>query len=197
MAVLSAAGWLVMPAQTQGPDHAAELARQACVDGYDVVLVAGGDGTINQVANGLITATHEGLPLATLGLLPAGTANVLARDLGLPVPGPGLMGTLPTAARLLLKSTPEWIDAGLASGPQGKRTFVCWAGVGIDAAITAHVMANPQAKRRFRALYFARARWHTCRRSEMRLTTPSASTIWSARARASWLWPATSNIMPC
>ena len=155
MAVLSAAGWLIMPAQTQGPNHAAELARQACVDGYDVVLVAGGDGTINQVANGLITAAHEGLPLAALGLLPAGTANVLARDLGLPVPGPGLMGTLPAAARLLLKSTPEWIDAGLASGPQGKRTFVCWAGVGIDAAITAHVMANPQAKRRFGALYFA------------------------------------------
>ena len=65
------------------------------------------------------------------------------------------MGTLPAAARLLLKSTPEWIDAGLASGAQGERTFVCWAGVGIDAAITAHVMANPQAKRRFGALYFA------------------------------------------
>ena len=82
VAVLSAAGWLIMPAQTQGPNHAAELARQACADGYDVVLVAGGDGTVNQVANGLITAASEGLPLAALGLLPAGTANVLARDLG-------------------------------------------------------------------------------------------------------------------
>jgi YegS/Rv2252/BmrU family lipid kinase len=146
-----------MPAQTEGPGHAVQLARRACAEGYDFVLVAGGDGTINQVADGLMAAAREKLPLAALGLLPAGTANVLARDLRLPVPGPGLAGTLPAAARLLLQSTAEWIDAGRARGPAGERTFVCWVGVGIDAAITAHVMANPQAKRRFGALYFAMA----------------------------------------
>ncbi len=58
MTVLQAAGWLIMPAQTEGPGHAAELARQACVEGYDVVLVAGGDGTINQAADGLIGAAR-------------------------------------------------------------------------------------------------------------------------------------------
>lgn len=157
IAVLQAAGWLIMPAQTEGPGHATQLARRACAEEYDVVLVAGGDGTINQVADGLIAASREGLPLAALGLLPAGTANVLARDLRLPVPGPGLTGTLPAAARLLLQSTAEWIDAGRARGTEGERTFICWVGVGIDAAITAHVMANPQAKRRFGALYFAAA----------------------------------------
>lgn len=157
IAVLQAAGWLILPAATQGPGHASELARQACAEGYDVVLVAGGDGTINQVADGLMAAARESLPLAILGILPAGTANVLARDLGLPVPGPGLAGTLPKAARMLLESTAAWVDAGRAHGAEGERTFVCWAGVGIDAAITAHVMANPQAKRRFGALYFAAA----------------------------------------
>ena len=155
VAVLQAAGWLIEPAQTEGPGHAAQLARQACAEGYDVVLVAGGDGTINQVADGLITAARDKLPAAALGILPTGTANVLARDLGLPVPGPGLVGTLPATARMLLKSTAEWVDAGLARGAEGERIFVCWAGVGIDAAITAHVMANPEAKRRFGALYFA------------------------------------------
>jgi YegS/Rv2252/BmrU family lipid kinase len=155
VAVLQAGGWLIVPAQTEGPGHAARLARQACAEGYDVVLACGGDGTINQVADGLIAAGRENLPAAALGILPAGTGNVLARDLGLPVPGAGLAGTLPAAARLLLQSTPEWIDAGLARGAGGERVFVCWAGVGIDAAITAHVMANPQAKRRFGALYFA------------------------------------------
>lgn len=157
IAVLQAAGWLIKPAQTEGPDHAGQLARQACAEGYDVVLVAGGDGTINQVADGLMAAARAGMPLAALGLLPAGTANVLARDLGLPVPGRGLSATLPAAARLLLQSSAQWIDAGRATSAAGERTFVCWAGVGIDAAITAHVMANPEAKRRFGALYFAGA----------------------------------------
>ena len=72
------------------------LVSKACADGYDVVLVAGGDGTVNQAAHGLMTAASDGLPLAALGPLASRTANVLAGDLGMPVPGPGLKGTLPT-----------------------------------------------------------------------------------------------------
>ncbi len=62
---------------TDAAGHATELARAAAAQGADLVLVLGGDGTINEAANGLV---HSGVPL---GVLPAGTANVLANELGL------------------------------------------------------------------------------------------------------------------
>ena len=153
--VLRAAGWAVDLAATTGPDSAAQLARQAAADGYSAVLVAGGDGTVNLVADALLHAQEDGLPLPALGVLPAGTANVLARDLGLPAPGPGVEASLPAAARLLAHARVVPIDAGVVQSAAGRRCFVCWAGVGLDAAVTADVMANPQAKRRWGPLYFA------------------------------------------
>lgn len=154
VAVLQAAGWTVDPVPTSGPDSALQLARAAADQGYEAVVVVGGDGTINQAANGLLQARSAGQPLPALGILPAGTGNVLARDLGLPVPGPGLETSLPAAARLLVRSHVVAIDAGLVRSAAGERYFLCWAGVGLDAAVTADVMANPQAKRRFGPLYF-------------------------------------------
>ena len=153
--LLEGAGWTVDRAPTQGPGHASQLARQACAQGYDVALVAGGDGTINQAADGLISAGRSGLPVAALGILPMGTANVLARDLGMPVAGPIPGDPLQAAARLLLESRVVQVDAGLADNGEQQRVFVCWAGVGVDAAITAHVEANPQVKRRIGPLSFA------------------------------------------
>ena len=97
--------------------------------------------------------TGSAQPLA-LGILPAGTANVLARDLGLPTPLPGI-DVLPAAARLLAQSTVMAVDVGRVRNAAGERLMVCWAGVGLDAAVTAQVMENPQAKRRLGALYFA------------------------------------------
>ena len=154
-AELRAAGWTVDLAQTTGPDSAAHLARSAAADGYDAVVVVGGDGTVNLAANGLLQAAEAGLALPALGILPAGTANVLARDLGLPVPGPGLEASLPVAARLLARARVARIDVGVVRSAAGQRCFLCWAGIGLDAAITADVMANPQAKRRWGPLYFA------------------------------------------
>lgn len=155
VAELRAVGWSTDLAETTGPDSAIYLAQQAAATGYDAVVVAGGDGTVNQAANGLMRARCQGHPLPALGILPAGTANVLARDLGLPVPVSGLESTLPAAARLLARSHVAPIDVGLLSNTAGERCFLCWAGVGLDAAITADVMANPQAKRRLGVLYFA------------------------------------------
>lgn len=155
VAVLRSAGWAVDLAATTGPDSAMHLASEAAERGYEAVVVAGGDGTVNLAANGLLQARKGGQALPALGILPAGTANVLARDLGLPVPGPSLEATLPAAARLLIRSRVVSIDVGLARNAAGERFFLCWAGVGLDAAVTADVMANPQAKRRLGALYFA------------------------------------------
>jgi diacylglycerol kinase (ATP) len=153
-AELLAAGWSVDLAETTGPDSAMHLARAAAGKGYEAVVVAGGDGTINQAVNGLMQARGQVQTLPALGILPAGTANVFARDLGLPVPLSGMETTLPPAARLLVRSNIIPVDVGLASSAAGERCFLCWAGVGLDAAVTADVMANPQAKRRLGALYF-------------------------------------------
>ena len=62
---------------TTGPGTAGELVRRAIEQGADLILVAGGDGTINEALNGMV---NSGVPL---GILPAGTANVLATELGL------------------------------------------------------------------------------------------------------------------
>lgn len=155
VAVLRAAGWTVDLAATTGPDSAMHLASTAAGQGYEAVVVAGGDGTLNLAANGLLQARRSGQALPALGILPAGTANVLARDLGLPVPGPSPEATLPAAARWLVRSRAVAIDVGLARNAAGERFFLCWAGVGLDAAVTADVMANPQAKRRLGVLFFA------------------------------------------
>jgi YegS/Rv2252/BmrU family lipid kinase len=155
VAVLQAGGWTVHEAGSEALDNARCLAQEAARRGFDVVVAAGGDGTINQVVDGLMTADRSPGSMPALGILPAGTANVLARDLGLPVPGPGQRDTLVKAARLLLASTPRQVDVGLAHNDRGSCHFACWAGVGIDAAITAHVEANPQLKQRMGPLFFA------------------------------------------
>jgi YegS/Rv2252/BmrU family lipid kinase len=68
---------------TQGPGDARRLAAEAVAEGFDLVVAAGGDGTVNEVLNGLALAP-DGFARAALGLLPLGTVNVFARELGLP-----------------------------------------------------------------------------------------------------------------
>jgi YegS/Rv2252/BmrU family lipid kinase len=144
--ILRQAGWQVEPVATDSPGDTQHLASTAGAAGFEVVVAVGGDGTVNVVANGLLSADRNA-PQAALGILPAGTGKVLARDLGLPAPLPGVLDTLPETARWLTRSRPAWVDAGKVTNAQGQRFFLCWAGVGLDAAITAHVSANPVAKR--------------------------------------------------
>jgi diacylglycerol kinase (ATP) len=103
-----------------------EAARRAVAAEADAVLVAGGDGTL-----GAIAAELAGTPVA-LGGLPAGTANVWARELRLPLPSPWRPNALEKAALLLLDSTARPTDLGLANG----RSFLAWTGVGLDAYVT-------------------------------------------------------------
>jgi diacylglycerol kinase (ATP) len=107
---------------------AERIAAAASPDRYDVVAVAGGDGTINEVLNGMADSP---LPL---GLIPMGTANVLAAELGLPPSADGL-------AQTLLEGRRQHIQLGLASG----RRFAMMAGVGFDAHVVAGI--NPRLKR--------------------------------------------------
>jgi len=95
---------------------------------YDAVAVAGGDGTINETLNGM---TRSPLPL---GLIPMGTANVLAAEIGLDV-------TPDAVARTLLEGRRQRIDVGVAAG----RRFVMMAGVGFDAQVVEGI--DPRLKR--------------------------------------------------
>ncbi len=138
-------GWTVQVEETRGAAEAADLARAAAADGVEMALVVGGDGTLGSAVQGLAGTR------TALGVLPAGTGNVLARQLGLPVPGPLHPPALHKAAELILAGAPRPIDLGHlvnAETGQAGRYFICWAGIGIDAAITQEVELFPQLKRR-------------------------------------------------
>jgi diacylglycerol kinase (ATP) len=121
---------------TERPEHATELATLA---GPRLVVAAGGDGTVNEVINGLQSD-------ATLGILPLGTANVLARELGVP-------RKLDHACRRILTGERTRIDLGVATNQDGvERRFACMAGIGFDASVVRTV--TPRLKRYLRVLAF-------------------------------------------
>ena len=123
--VLVANGVRLDLAETRSAGHAQALAREAAARGEALVVAAGGDGTIAEVANGLIGSS------ARLGVIPLGTANVLAHELRLP------FAPRSVAAALAFGRT-RTLWPGLASGPDGTRLFVQMLGVGFDA----HVVRN-------------------------------------------------------
>jgi diacylglycerol kinase (ATP) len=123
--ILAASGIATRLSPTPAPEAAATLARDAARSGEDLVIACGGDGTINEIANGL---AGSAVPLA---ILPAGTANVLAKELGVP-------RNIPAAARLIPSGKLHRIALGLAVSPElsgGRRSFVCVAGAGLDGSM--------------------------------------------------------------
>lgn len=116
--ILAEAGIEVALAPTGGPGSASELARRSVAEGRELVIVCGGDGTINEAVQGLAGSR------VPLGILPAGTANVLAKELGLP-------WNIARAARLIPQSHVVRISLGRA----GERYFISLAGAGPDGAI--------------------------------------------------------------
>lgn len=122
----------VAVAETTGPGDARRLAAEAAAAGQDCVVAAGGDGTIAEVAAGL---NGSG---AALGILPFGTANVLALELGLPL-GPE------AAAQVVAAGREAAIRPGIARNPEGERLFVQMLGAGFDAAV---VQALPPGLKR-------------------------------------------------
>lgn len=115
---------------TGGPGDAATLAREADGTAYDVVVAAGGDGTINEVVNGLVGLGPAAPPLA---VLPLGTANVLAAELGLDLAPAHI-------ARVIAGGPVRSVSLGRASTPGGAgRVFSLMAGAGFDARVVAHI----------------------------------------------------------
>lgn len=119
--------------ETAHRGHANELAVQAAVDGLDVVVALGGDGTVNEVANGLLHAgPHANLP--ALAVVPAGSTNVFARALGMP--GSPIEATSQLLDGLL-RERRRTIGMGQADG----RWFTINAGLGLDAGAVRRVEA--------------------------------------------------------
>jgi diacylglycerol kinase family enzyme len=117
--------------QTANRGHAAALACRAMRDGVDAVVALGGDGTVNEIVNGLLTdGVHAGVP--SLGIVPAGSTNVFARALGLPNDPIEATGVLLEALRAGRRRP-------VSLGRLDERWFVFAAGVGFDAAIIAGV----------------------------------------------------------
>ncbi|NHC13013.1 diacylglycerol/lipid kinase family protein [Motilibacter deserti] len=120
-------------AATEGRGHAVELARQARADGVDVVIVLGGDGTVNEAVNGLLADGPIGTGPA-LAIVPGGSTNVFARALGLPAEPVEATGQLLEALR-------EGRRRRVALGRVDGRWFTFTAGIGLDAAVVERVEA--------------------------------------------------------
>lgn len=143
--VLERGGWKVEIVETENPSEIYALAKEAASLRYDAVIAAGGDGTVNGVVNGIVETE------TALGVLPLGTGNVWARQLGLT--SANLFLSSPNAreaAEFLLESSTAYVDVGIANG----RHFLLWCGIGIDALVTEEVESHPAVKRKLGATAF-------------------------------------------
>lgn len=143
--VLSSHGWELSMEQTQSSEHITQIARQAAEDGMDAFFIAGGDGSINYAVAGLIGTD------TALGVLPCGTANVWAQELGLP----GLSWTrwmaLEESAQQLALARTCLVDVGTCNG----RPFLLWSGVGLDAFVVHHIEPRNHWEKLFALAHYA------------------------------------------
>jgi diacylglycerol kinase (ATP) len=154
--VLRASGWSINLIRTHDGEHVSQLAHAAAEAGKEALFVVGGDGTINLAVRGLAGST------TALGVLPGGTANVLAQELGLP----GLTWTrwmaLEESARRLIKATIREVDIGQCAN----MPFLMWAGVGLDAFAIHHIEPRLRGEKLFANMTYAAStawqatKWH-------------------------------------
>jgi diacylglycerol kinase family enzyme len=126
---------------TQRRAHAIEICREAATEGYDVVCAFGGDGTVNEVANGL---AGSGTPLTCL---PGGATNVYCRMLGIP-------NDVVDATEHLLRIADDWQPRPVDLGSLNGRLFTFSAGAGLDASVVERVDAHPRLKARYGPAFY-------------------------------------------
>jgi YegS/Rv2252/BmrU family lipid kinase len=145
---LQAAGWRVELAETLSGSHAISVARQAAAEKFHAVFVVGGDGTVGQVANGLVNTD------TALGVRPAGTMNVWATELGLRLfEWPFGTDALAENARLLADAPVRSVDVGLCND----HAFLLWAGIGLDAMTIQQLEPRPRAEKYVSVPYYVAA----------------------------------------
>lgn len=153
---LADSGWQTEVLATKSGEHTTEAARQAALENYDAVFASGGDGTIGQAAAGLVGTE------TALGVLPSGTANVLALEFGLPVFTWARWWALKQNARTLADAPVHAVDVGFCNG----QPFLLWAGMGLDA-MTIHAIEPRIRVEKFFAF------------PEYFVTTVRNATVWS------------------
>jgi diacylglycerol kinase family enzyme len=131
----------VVAVDTEARDHATDICRQAAREGYDVVVAFGGDGTVNEAANGLAGSETP------LCCLPGGRANVYCRMLGIPT-------DVVDATEHLLRMADDWQPRSVDLATVNGRHFVFSAGVGLDASVVERVDAHPRLKARLGEWYY-------------------------------------------
>ncbi|MFZ0091445.1 MAG: diacylglycerol kinase family protein [Solirubrobacteraceae bacterium] len=131
----------VVAVDTERRDHATELCRRAAGEGFDVVVAFGGDGTVNEAANGLVGSDTP------LCCLPGGRANVYCRMLGIPA-------DVIDATEHLLGLAHDWHPRRVDLGRVNERCFLFSAGVGLDASVVETVDARPRLKARLGEWYY-------------------------------------------
>jgi diacylglycerol kinase family enzyme len=136
--------------ETEEPNHASELARQAAAEGIEAIAVLGGDGTVNEVANGLLASGAR----TSLAPLPAGSTNVFARTMGLPRHADDAAARIADA---LADGSSRTIPVGWANG----RAFLFHVGIGFDAAVVEQVERRSSLKRRIGQAIFVYAAFAT------------------------------------
>ncbi len=136
--------YAVEAVDTEKRDHATQICREAASEGYDMVIAFGGDGTVNEAANGL-----AGSP-TPLSVLPGGATNVYCRVLGIP-------DDVVDATEHLLRMADEFHPRRVDLGRANERLFTFSAGVGLDASVVERVDAHPRMKARLGEWYYTYA----------------------------------------
>jgi diacylglycerol kinase (ATP) len=149
---------------TTAPGDARRLATEAVADGFEVIVAAGGDGTVNEVLNGIGDAT-DGFERARLGVLPLGTVNVFARELKIPL-------RVAHAWEVLQRGRERRIDLPrvefFADGKRERRYFAQLAGAGFDAR--AIELVNWSHKKKIGPLAYVIAGLKALRENQPRIT---------------------------
>jgi diacylglycerol kinase family enzyme len=136
--------YAVEAVDTEKRNHATQLCREAAQEGYDVVVAFGGDGTVNEAANGLVGSDTP------LTCLPGGSTNVWCRTLGMP-------NDVVDATEHLLRMADDFRPFHVDLGRVDERYFVFASGVGLDASVVERVDAHPYRKAKLGAWYYTYA----------------------------------------
>lgn len=142
--ILSRHGWTVDVAGTTRPGHADELAGMGIQDGVDAIAVYGGDGTTMQAVRAIVG--HD----VAVGLIPGGTGNLLAGNLGIP-------RNPEAAAKIIVRGVPRAIDLGRVERDNGTHYFAVACGDGLDATLMAGTSIG--AKRRWGMAAYVGTLW--------------------------------------
>ncbi len=170
--VLDKAGWSVEVREAQDGGHLSELAREAVVAGCKAVFVAGGDGSVGRVASAL-----SGTDVA-LGVLPAGTANVWAKEIGIERLDWIHLFALEKAADRLARGEVHKVDMGTANG----QDFLLWAGVGLDAEIVSRIEPRQRWEKMFGPVHYGLlALWKTIGWEGVELRVQAGDQVWEDR----------------